>query len=86
MSSDVEVDSLRSESKERSADVELDRATTSWARVGHLAVGATAIAVVFFYLQFATNAILDVDGYYHIRWSRLLWEGIQRGVFPHAFP
>ncbi len=69
-----------------SADTEQVRRATWAAHAGHLAIGAITIAAVFFYLQFATNAILDVDGYYHIRWSRLLWDGILRGAFPHSFP
>ncbi len=55
-------------------------------RIGMLFAGATACAVVFFYLQFQTDAILDVDGYYHVKWSRLLWEGLRHGAFPPAFP
>ena len=56
------------------------------ARLVHLVVGGVAAGVVFFYLQFSSAAILDVDGYYHVRWSQLLWEGMRRGVFPPAFP
>ncbi|MDQ3649802.1 MAG: hypothetical protein M3458_05875 [Acidobacteriota bacterium] len=57
-----------------------------WTRTLQLLVGAIATGTVFFYLQFSTDAILDVDGYYHIRWSRLLWEGMLAGKFPPAFP
>ena len=85
MSSDVRFDSPRSDLAERSAGAVPERGAT-WERAGHLAIGAVAILSVFFYLQFATDAILDVDGYYHIRWSRLLWDGILRGAFPHSFP
>lgn len=55
-------------------------------RMLYLIGGAAFVAVVFLYLQFRTPAILDVDGYYHIKWSRLLWEGLLRGSFPHPFP
>ena len=55
-------------------------------RVAMLLAGATACAAVFFALQFQTGAILDVDGYYHVKWSRLLWEGLRAGKFPPAFP
>jgi hypothetical protein len=85
MSSDVRFDSPRSDLAERSAGAVPERGAT-WERAGHLAIGAVAILSVFFYLQFATDAILDVDGYYHIRWSRLLWDGILRGAFPQSFP
>jgi hypothetical protein len=50
--------------------------------------GAIAIALIFWQLQFSTNAICcgDFDGYYHIKWTRTLWEGIKHGSFPPAFP
>ena len=56
-----------------------------WADLG---VGAIAIAVVFWWLQYSTDAICcgDYDGYYHIRWARLLWDNIRAGHFPPAFP
>lgn len=51
-------------------------------------IGAVAIAGIFWQLQFSTNAICcgDFDGYYHIKWSRALWESIKAGSFPPAFP
>lgn len=58
----------------------------AWPRALQLLTGVVASGAVFFYLQFSTRAILDVDGYYHIRWSRLLWEGLRAGQFPPAFP
>ncbi len=53
----------------------------------YLAAGAGLIAVVIWYLQFSTRAICcgDFDGYYHARWSRLLWEGMISGNFPPRF-
>lgn len=41
-------------------------------------VGLLVILLVFCSLQFSTKAICcgDFDGYYHIRWSQLLWENI----------
>lgn len=55
-------------------------------RLVQFIAGAIAILFTFFYLQFRTQAILDVDGYYHIKWSRLIWEGLQHGRFPPPFP
>jgi hypothetical protein len=57
------------------------------ARVVYLLVALAAIAVVFIKLQFSTDGICcgDFDGYYHIKWSSLLWEGMRRGVFPPSF-
>jgi len=59
-------------------------------RVADLLVGALAIGVVFWWLQFhSTTAICcgDFDGYYHIRWARLLWENMRAGhLRPPAFP
>ncbi|MBD0372096.1 MAG: hypothetical protein ICV60_14745 [Pyrinomonadaceae bacterium] len=59
----------------------------AWARVVYLLAGLAAIAVVFIKLQFSTDAVCcgDFDGYYHIKWSSLLWEGMRRSVFPPAF-
>lgn len=56
-------------------------------RVGKLLVGAVAIGLVFWKLQFSTHSICcgDFDGYYHIKWSRLLWEGIRSRHFPPSF-
>lgn len=56
-------------------------------RAGQLLLGAVAIGLVFSWLQFSTPSICcgDFDGYYHIKWSRLLWEGIRSGHFPPAF-
>src|SRR5437660_4022126 len=57
------------------------------ARTGQLLIGAVAISIVFWWLQFSTQSICcgDFDGYYHIKWSRLLWEGIRSRHFPPAF-
>lgn len=53
----------------------------------YLAAGAAAIGLMFWYLQFSTRAVCcgDFDGYYHIKWSRLLWEGVTSGKFPPTF-
>src|SRR6266496_3883484 len=52
------------------------------------AVGAIAIGLIFWWLQFSTNSIccVDFDGYYHVRWSRMLWESMHSHSFPPAFP
>src|SRR6266550_2510283 len=57
-------------------------------RAADLMVGAIAIAVVFWWLQYSTTAICcgDFDGYYHIKWARLLWDNLRAGHFPPAFP
>src|SRR6186997_8820 len=51
-------------------------------------VGVLAIGIVFWQLQFSTSAICcgDFDGYYHVKWTRTLWEGIRSGTFPPQFP
>lgn len=56
--------------------------------VTQFVIGAVAIAVVFWQLQFSTDSICcgDFDGYYHIKWTRTLWEGIKAKQFPPAFP
>ena len=49
-----------------------------------LITGAIGITMVFWPLQFSTRSICcgDFDGYYHIMWSRLLWEGMKAHHFP----
>lgn len=56
-------------------------------RLLYLVFGAAAIAFIFRYLQYSTPSICcgDFDGYYHITWSSLIWEGIKSGHFPPAF-
>ena len=57
-------------------------------RLSELGVGALAISLLFWRLQFATQAICcgDFDGYYHMKWSRLLWENIKaKHFFPPTF-
>jgi hypothetical protein len=53
----------------------------------YLVAGAIVITLLFWKLQFATDAICcgDFDGYYHIKWSRMLWEGLRKGAFPPIF-
>jgi hypothetical protein len=57
-------------------------------RLSELGVGALAIGLLFWRLQFATQSICcgDFDGYYHVKWSRLLWENMKaRHFFPPTF-
>lgn len=60
----------------------------SSARVTELAVGAVAIVLLFWRLQYSTQSICcgDFDGYYHVKWSRLLWENFKaKHFYPPAF-
>lgn len=52
-----------------------------------LGTAAIVIPVIFWRLQFSTNAICcgDFDGYYHIKWSHMLWESLRQGVLPPPF-
>ena len=61
---------------------------SSLLRIIQLFIGAVAIAGIFWLLQFSTNSICcgDYDGYYHIKWSRSLWEGMKSNKFPPEFP
>ena len=56
--------------------LETDQAT----RTVYLVFGFLAIVMIMWFLQFRTNAICcgDWDGYYHIRWSSLLWENFSQ--------
>src|ERR1043166_5904288 len=68
--------------------------TSSWlksesaVRAADLLVGAIAILLIFWWLQYSTTAICcgDYDGYYHIKWARLMWDNLRAGHFPPAFP
>jgi hypothetical protein len=62
-------------------------ASETTTRTVYLIIGALGIALVVYWLQFSTQSICcgDFDGYYHIRWSRLLWEGMRQGHFPPQF-
>ena len=58
------------------------------ARAVYLAVGAVTIGLIFWKLQFSNSSICcgDFDGYYHIKWSRLLWENMRGGhLLPPVF-
>lgn len=46
-----------------------------------LILGAIACLGLFYWLQYSTAGICcgDFDGYYHIKWSQMLWEGIKHG-------
>ncbi len=57
-------------------------------RTIQLLLGVVAIAGVFWLLQSSTDSICcgDYDGYYHIKWSRSLWEGMKAHKFPPEFP
>ncbi len=57
-------------------------------RILQFLVGVIGIAFVFWGLQFSTSAICcgDFDGYYHVKWTRTMWESIRAGKFPPQFP
>ena len=79
-------DSVEQESERERREVDSRVRSWTWSRIIELLTGMLVSGAIFFYLQFSTDAILDVDGYYHIRWSRLLWEGLRAGQFPPSFP
>lgn len=56
-------------------------------RLLHPTAAVAAVAAMFTYLQGSTRAICcsDFDGYYHIRWSQLLWQSIRAGTFIPRF-
>lgn len=61
--------------------------TESATRFVYLVFGLIAIAMVLGFLQSRTSAICcgDWDGYYHIRWSSLLWENFSQGKWLPTF-
>ena len=56
-------------------------------RVIYLIFGFLAILMVMVFLQTRTDAICcgDWDGYYHIKWSSLLWENFKHGKWIPTF-
>lgn len=56
-------------------------------RFVYLVFGFIAISMVLGFLQSRTTAICcgDWDGYYHIRWSQLLWESLSQGHWLPSF-
>ena len=56
-------------------------------RYVYLIFAFLAIGMVMAFLQFRTEAICcgDWDGYYHIRWSQLLWENFSQGKWLPTF-
>ena len=56
-------------------------------RVIYLIFGFCAIAMVMVFLQWRTDAICcgDWDGYYHIKWSSMLWENFSHGKWLPTF-
>jgi len=56
-------------------------------RVVQVGAAALTIGLIFWRLQFSTDAICcgDFDGYYHVKWSRMLWEGLRDRTFPPIF-
>ncbi|MGH9819962.1 MAG: hypothetical protein ACRD43_07305, partial [Pyrinomonadaceae bacterium] len=61
--------------------------TEDASRIIYLIFGFIAILMVMIYLQRQTDAICcgDWDGYYHIRWSSLLWENFRHGKWLPSF-
>jgi hypothetical protein len=58
------------------------------ARLTELTIGALAIVLVFWRLQYSTHSICcgDFDGYYHVKWARLLWDNFKtKHFYPPAF-
>lgn len=53
----------------------------------YLIFGFCAIVLLMVMLQFSTKAICcgDWDGYYHIRWSQLIWENLKHFKMPPEF-
>ena len=56
-------------------------------RFVYLVFALIAIVMVMAFLQFRTSAICcgDWDGYYHIKWSMLLWENFSQGKWLPTF-
>jgi hypothetical protein len=51
-------------------------------------IGVVAIGLIFWQLQISTSAICcgDFDGYYHVKWTRILWDSIKNHASVPPFP
>jgi len=76
------------------AETKPKRSFESWSksesavRVSELLIGALAIGLLFWRLQYSTQAICcgDFDGYYHMKWAQMLWQNMRAKHFlPPAF-
>ena len=58
--------------------------TPVWPRPLQFTAACLVCAGLFAWLQWGTQDVCcgDFDGYYHIKWSRLLWEGLRAGHLP----
>jgi hypothetical protein len=94
----VEADAAREEfldaaREEHEAEAEAARVRRgAWSAVAdrstaYLAAGALCAGLLMGWLQFSTDAICcgDFDGYYHTRWSQLLWQGTRARDFTPEF-
>jgi hypothetical protein len=81
------VESKEVEAKSKAGRLDAMFSSERASRILYLLIGAAVIALVFRHLQFSTASICcgDYDGYYHIKWSQMLWGGIKSRHFPPAF-
>lgn len=84
---DVQKGGIATEELSRAKGARAFLKSEALARSLYLIAGGVAIAAMFVWLQWRTQSICcgDFDGYYHIKWSRTLWEGIKAGHFPPQF-
>jgi hypothetical protein len=56
-------------------------------RIPHVVIAVPVVVALLSWIQFGTRSICcgDFDGYYHIKQSRLLWDGLRSGDFPPVF-
>src|SRR3954471_17640 len=84
------------ETVNQAADIRRSQTKLTWrqyleteqaVRVIYLVFGIIAVALLMSFLQFQTTAICcgDWDGYYHIRWSSLLWQNFAQGKWLPSF-
>ena len=74
--------------KKSSFSVERWLKSDAGVRAIELIIGALAIGLLFWRLQYSTQSICcgDFDGYYHIKWARMLWENMKaKHFFPPTF-
>ncbi len=85
--SEVRAESVQSETASKTQTWKEYLETEDATRMVYLIFAFLAIAMVMSFLQTRTSAICcgDWDGYYHIRWSQLLWESLSSGNWLPTF-
>src|SRR5437867_11185991 len=62
--------------------IDAESPDSSLRRIAHPVGAFLTVAAVNLAVQLKTDGLIDPDGYYHIRWSQLLGQGLLHGTLP----